>query len=319
MKYIDLHCDTLSKAYSHNVDDIGNWPLAMVDIDRLYKADCIAQFFAIYMPDERNEDFNDDEYILMLVELLKCNIKRYEDKIAYARNYGMLVENDRKQKISAFLTIEDGRSVNGCFEKIKKYYDLGVRLITLTWNSPNCFGYPNSFDKNIMEKGLTSFGMDAVSYMNDLGILVDVSHLSDGGFYDVCEVSKKPFVASHSNCRELSPHPRNLTDDMIRLLASKGGVIGVNIVPGFLSSDIGSRESFIDDVARHVVHMISKGGIECVCIGTDFDGTGGSIELNEPAKVQLLFERLKKMGIREDALGKIAYRNATRVIKDCIG
>jgi membrane dipeptidase len=319
MKYIDLHCDTLSKAYSHNVDDIGNWPLAMVDIDRLYKADCIAQFFAIYMPDERDEAFDDDEYILRLVELFKQNIKRYEDKIAYARNYGMLVENDRKQKISAFLTIEDGRSVNGCFEKIKKYYDLGVRLITLTWNSPNCFGYPNSFDKNIMEKGLTSFGMDAVSYMNDLGILVDVSHLSDGGFYDVCEVSKKPFVASHSNCRELSPHPRNLTDDMIRLLASKGGVIGVNIVPGFLSSDIGSRESFIDDVARHVVHMISKGGIECVCIGTDFDGTGGSIELNEPAKVQLLFERLKKMGIREDALGKIAYRNATRVIKDCIG
>ncbi|NLN04694.1 MAG: membrane dipeptidase [Clostridiaceae bacterium] len=319
MKYIDLHCDTLSKAYSHNVDDIGNWPLAMVDIDRLYKADCIAQFFAIYMPDERDEAFDDDEYILRLVELFKQNIKRYEDKIAYARNYGMLVENDRKQKISAFLTIEDGRSVNGCFEKIKKYYDLGVRLITLTWNSPNCFGYPNSFDKNIMEKGLTSFGMDAVSYMNDLGILVDVSHLSDGGFYDVCEVSKKPFVASHSNCRELSPHPRNLTDDMIRLLASKGGVIGVNIVPGFLSSDIGSRESFIDDVARHVVHMISKGGIECVCIGTDFDGTGGSIELNEPAKVQLLFERLKKMGIREDALEKIAYRNAARVIKDCIG
>ena len=144
------------------------------------------------MPDERDEAFDDDEYILRLVELFKQNIKRYEDKIAYARNYGMLVENDRKQKISAFLTIEDGRSVNGCFEKIKKYYDLGVRLITLTWNSPNCFGYPNSFDKNIMEKGLTSFGMDAVSYMNDLGILVDVSHLSDGGFYDVCEVSKSP-------------------------------------------------------------------------------------------------------------------------------
>jgi membrane dipeptidase len=230
-----------------------------------------------------------------------------------------LVENDRKQKISAYLTIEDGRSVNGSFDKIKEYYDLGVRLITLTWNSPNCFGYPNSFDKNIMEKGLTSFGKEAVSFMNEIGILVDVSHLSDGGFYDVCEVSKKPFVASHSNCRELSPHPRNLTDDMIRLLASKGGVIGVNIVPDFLSSDIRCRESFIDDVVRHVVHMINKGGIECVGIGTDFDGTGGNIELNEPAKVQILFDRLKKMGVSDDALEKIAYRNAARVIKECIG
>ena len=124
----------------------------MVDIDRLYKADCIAQFFAIYMPDERDEAFDDDEYILRLVELFKQNIKRYEDKIAYARNYGMLVENDRKQKISAFLTIEDGRSVNGCFEKIKKYYDLGVRLITLTWNSPNCFGYPNLLIKTSWKK-----------------------------------------------------------------------------------------------------------------------------------------------------------------------
>lgn len=109
--------------------------------------------------------------------------------------------------MSAVLTMEDGRMVNGEMEKLEYLYEEGVRAISLTWNGANCFGFPNSREKEIMEAGLTSFGKEALERMNELGILIDVSHLSDGGFYDVARISKKPFAATHSNCRALTPIP----------------------------------------------------------------------------------------------------------------
>lgn len=139
------------------------------------------------------------------------------------------------------LTVEDGRMVNGSFDRLEQLAKTGVRAIALTWNFENCFGAPNSRDPKIMSKGLSAFGKEAIEAMNELGILVDVSHLSDGGFYDVAKISKKPFVATHSDCRALAAHPRNLTDDMIRLLAQKGGVSGINFAPAFLDDTQGKQ------------------------------------------------------------------------------
>ncbi len=315
MKYIDLHCDTLSKAYKNRLNDIWSLPDAMADIQRLKEADVMAQFFAIYLPTAETDDFDkDDEYIIRLTEILKESIKGHNDVIEFASNIQTMSSNIKNSKISAFLTIEDGRSVNGEFNKIKEYYTAGVRLISLTWNSKNCFGYPNSYDNETMQKGLTRFGKEAIEYMNDLGIIVDVSHLSDGGFYDVAEISKRPFMASHSNCRTLSAHPRNLTDEMIKILSEKGGVMGLNFYSEFLKKN--SNVSDIDSMVLHIKHMIDKGGIDCVAIGTDFDGIGGELEIGEPTGMHLLFERLIKEGIKGEQLEKIAYKNAYRVIKD---
>src|SRR5699024_7042079 len=109
--------------------------------------------------------------------------------------------------------------------RLHEFYDAGVRLITLTWNYENAAGYPNSRDSSVMRKGLKPFGKVLIEEMNDLGMIIDVSHLSDGGFWDVARRSKKPFIASHSNARAVTSHPRNLTDEMIRAIAEKGGVI----------------------------------------------------------------------------------------------
>jgi membrane dipeptidase len=191
---------------------------------------------------------------------------------------------------------------------------LGVRLISLTWNGENCFGFPNSADPALMALGLKPFGIEAVREMNRLGVIVDVSHLSDGGFWDIRKHGAKPFVASHSNARALSPHPRNLTDDMIRALADAGGVAGVNYCPAFLSRDVTSGVSTVDLVVQHIGHLIKTGGEDCVSLGGDWDGITGDIELRGPEKMGILFDALADAGHPGRVIEKIAWGNALRVI-----
>ena len=143
-----------------------------------------------------------------------------------------------------------------------------------------------------------------------------MSHLSDGGFYDVAKISKKPFVATHSDCRALAAHPRNLTDEMIRILAEKGGVSGINFAPAFLDDTPGNEESRVSDMVRHVKHFIEVGGEDCVGIGTDFDGIRGHLEVGEPGQLALLFDALENAGITPRQIDKIASGNVLRVMKE---
>ena len=219
---------------------------------------------------------------------------------------------------SAVLTMEDGRAVDSSLDRLRQFYDQGFRAIALTWNMENCFGYPNSRDPEKMSLGLKSFGKDAVRYMQELGILVDVSHLSDGGFWDVAELCQKPFIASHSNCRALSPHPRNLTDEMIRALADKGGVAGLNFLPGFVEADTNADYSSATSIAKQARHMADVGGIECVAIGTDFDGFSGGAEISDCTKMDLLFTALEKEGFTSRQLELIARDNILRVMDDAV-
>ena len=323
MKYIDLHCDTLMKLSEVNEDqNLFKNTIASVDFDRMKKSRGMAQFFAIYLLND--EDFKemgkahipDDEYILKLRNVLLSEVDRNSDIIAMAYNYDDLMRNYSNNKMSAFLTIEDGRSVNGKFENLDKYYDLGVRLIGLTWNYENCFGFPNSRDPEIMNKGLKNFGKDAIEYMNHKGIIIDVSHLSDAGFYDIAKISKRPFIASHSNARVLSNHPRNLTDDMLKILGEKGGVAGLNFAPAFLNQDTTVRDSTIENMVKHLDHMKNKGGEDILSLGSDFDGITGNLEIDSSDKMPNLFQALRKSGWKEDLIEKLAYKNTLRVLKE---
>lgn len=215
-----------------------------VDVSRLYEAGTMAQCFAVFFPPKgvkktperivKEEpgkssfslpEANDDiDFFIKAKTILTNTLDKYSDKIAYAGNIADLQRNIETGKGSAFLTVEDGRAVDGRPDNLEWFYKQGVRMISLTWNHENCFGFPNSRNSEIMQKGLTEFGKEAIEVMNDLGIVVDVAHLSDGGFMDVARLSKVPFVASHSNARAVTNHQRNLTDDMIRMLADKGGV-----------------------------------------------------------------------------------------------
>lgn len=323
MNYIDMHCDTLEAALVQKKDTLWELPGAMVDVSRLKVAGAAAQFFAMFLPQRNEPEWFGlqkmpelEQLMMQMYGVFQNTLKQCSDTLAFAGNYKELEANQKAGKISAFLTIENGCPVDGRMENIKRYYDMGVRLMTLTWNDANCFGYPHSTRREEMEMGLTDFGKEAVSYMQELGMIVDVSHLSDGGFYDVADVAKRPFVASHSNCRALSPATRNLTDDMIKVLAEHGGVAGINFEPSFLNKDITDEVSRISCMCDHVEYFINVGGIECVGIGTDFDGIGGQFEIADCTAMESLFEELKRRGIHEDALDKIAWGNVARVIRD---
>ncbi len=299
LPYIDLHCDTLMAATLQGKKDIVHFPEAMLDVERLHKGGCSKQFFAIYMLPKDEMPMSDEAYIAALAEIFE-NSKPY---------FGHL---------TGYLTLEDGRAVEGKMENLDRFYDLGVRLISLTWNFENCFGWPNSKDSEIMNRGLKDFGREAVAYMQELGMLVDVSHLSDGGFWDVAQLCKKPFVASHSNCRALNPHSRSMTDDMIRALADHGGVMGVNFAPEFLTPDVSNRISRVADMVRHVQHMVQVGGMDIAAIGSDLDGIEGQLEIGSPDKMPLLFRELEKAGFHEADLEKIAWKNAQRVMDEAM-
>ena len=319
--YIDLHCDTLMTACLAGKNDIGHLDGAMADLERLRKGGCLAQFFAIFMLPESEKHLlepalmDDAAYIAKLREILLETIKLHPEALALAGNFEELEANRKCGKTSAFLTLEDGRAVDGKLEDLERFHELGVRLISLTWNGANCFGAPNSPDPAIMKQGLTSFGKDAVARMGELGIIVDVSHLSDGGFWDVADICKVPFVASHSNCRALAPHRRNLTDEMIRALADKGGVAGLNFAAPFLSEEPASTA---ERLAVHARHLADKGGVDCVAIGSDFDGISKDIEIDHPEKMGLLFDALARHGFSEDEIDKAASLNALRVIRETL-
>ena len=221
--------------------------------------------------------------------------------------------------MSGLLTFEDGRVIAGKLDNLDAYYKKGIRLISLTWNQENCFGFPNSTNPSIMERGLKDFGKDAVRRMNELGILVDVSHLSDGGFWDVVAISKKPFVASHSNSRDICPHVRNLTAEMIRALADKGGVAGINFGPEFIHPDKEKGKSNLEIMGRQIKELIKQGGTDCVALGSDFDGIEGDVEISSVDKVPLLFDYLHREGFSDDTIEKIAWRNIMRVMNDVLG
>lgn len=321
--YIDMHCDTLLRTYREDPERLYDGKDGMQGIKLMKEAGQMCQFFAVFFPPRQEEQdpplpATDEEFFSRLSETLKEQVTLHSDMIAMASNAQEIQENWEKGLASAFLTMEDGRMVNGKMERLKELYDTGVRAIALTWNYANCFGFPNSRDPEIMNKGLTDFGIEAIGEMNRLGIMVDVSHLSDGGFYDVAKYSSKPFLATHSNCRALTDHPRNLTDDMIRVLADKGGVSGLNFCAGFVSPEGARPESKIEYLVNHALHMIQVGGEDCIGIGTDFDGIEGPLEVSNPTEMEKLFDALHKKGLTPRQLEKMAYGNVLRVIRECI-
>lgn len=166
-----------------------------------------------------------------------------------------------------------------------------------------------------MKQGLKPFGKEVVEYMGELGMIADVSHASDGTFWDILKYAKGPVVASHSNCRAIADHPRNLTDEMIHALSDAGGVAGLNFYGPFLGNPVVSG---IEDMVRHILHMIKIGGSEFPAIGTDFDGFDGMkiLEIPDVSHMEKLWNALKKEGVSESQLDKIWYGNAVRILKN---
>lgn len=306
----DLHCDTIAVLAEQACESLRNNSLC-VDEKKLVQSNYLAQFFAVFVDgalypgqlEQANKliDFFERE-------LLQC------DKIVRAVSYQEVLHNQQQEKISALLSLEDGGILAGKLENLYAFYQRGVRLITLTWNYPNAIGYPN-FEWQYQMEGLTAFGKEVVREMNRLGMLVDVSHLSDAGFFDVVDIAVKPFIASHSNARALTNHPRNLTDEMIVCLSTYGGVIGLNFAAEFLGEVPKSR---ISDMVRHVNYIYEVGGADCIALGTDFDGTERNDEILHCGQIEHLLDALQKNGMTTTVLDKFMYKNCLRVCKECL-
>ncbi len=318
MSLIDLHCDTafLMSVMQEPIEFRRNH--LCVDLEKMKQADSMAQFFASFIHMKMFDGDYDRAYeaALAMLRRTKSEIEKNADMIRLARNYEELVTNHHEGLMSGVLTIEEGGIIDNKMERLEELYQEGVRLITLTWNFENCFGYPNSEEAVIMSRGLKPFGIEAVERMNELGMIADVSHLSDGGFWDVIRYSKKPVIASHSNARGECAHRRNLDDAMIRALAEKGGIAGLNFYPAFLSAE---QSANVDDLVRHLVHMYHVGGEDFVAIGTDFDGFEGALEgLEDMGKMPALYETLKKRKFTDSQIEKLFYKNALRIIQEVL-
>lgn len=326
-RYIDMHCDTLFKCAAYNTQQMYDLPDLMVDIRRLRQADALLQFFAVFVPprleDGSLEDLpgftDEDIYFQTAYDLFRKTVQDYPEEVLWIKDRETLMKLPETGKAGVLLSIEDGRILKGDLERLKDFYQKGVRLITLTWNHVNCIGYPNSEDPVLMSRGLTEFGKEAVEIMHALGMLVDISHLSDGGARDVLSISKKPVVASHSCSRACNPHPRNLSDALLHDLADRGGIVGLNFSPTFLpESPQPGGVSRISDMVRHVRHMLDIGGEDCLAIGTDFDGLMGESEIASPLEMEDLFTALSNAGISERIIEKIAWKNAYRVLSEAL-
>lgn len=319
MRLIDMHCDTIGKIM--DIDKQGDFHnnLCSVNIPEMKKAESLAQFFACftYLGDYIDNGGYDKcyEHALDMLSFFEKQMSIYEKDIAIARTYEEIQKNNQNGKLSAIITVEEGGILNGKMERLHTLYERGVRLVTLMWNYENCLGYPNSKDSVLMKNGLKPFGFEVVERMGELGMIVDISHASDGSFWDVIKSSQGPVVASHSNCRALCNHPRNLTDEMIRALAEKGGVSGLNLYGVFLGTP---NESRIDEMAAHLMHMINVGGSEFPAIGTDFDGFRGMDVLEIPmlSDMEKLWSYLKKKGLSEGQLEKIWNGNVLRILRE---
>lgn len=316
-KAYDLHCDTLMKLAKSG--DL-NGEKAMVTLAGLQQGGVALQCFADFVPTGMFPKFCRGALSNVMFNKLYRNYRammdRHSDTLFPVLCAADLDRAGKDGKTGVLLTIEDGGVMGSRLDNIRRYYDLGVRMVTLTWNHPNFIGYPHSRDPEEMAKGLTDYGRQAVGEMERLGMVIDVSHGSDALFFQVAEMVGKPFVASHSNARAVCGHTRNMQDSMIRLLADKGGVMGLNIGPEFLTD--GGRASRVEDMVRQILHIRRVGGSGVLALGSDFDGVRGDFEVAGPQDWPKLADALEKAGLTEDELEQMWWLNADRVLREAL-
>ena len=351
---VDSHMDTLQRVLIDRVDLSRRSPVGHSDIPRLKQGGVNAPFLALWVPTY----YKGAEAIRRTLDLRDAAQRLFDshpELIALALNAADVERITRSGRIAAILTVEGGHQIDDDLGVLRMYYRLGVRSMTLThFRSHN---WADSSTDKPLHNGLTDFGRDVVREMNQLGIIVDVSHVSDKTFYDVLAVTTKPVIASHSSCRAISDVPRNMTDDMLRALAKNGGVVGINFGEGFLNpkdaetlkADIArvadeptltgkaldryADEQFrkeqlehpttyatIDDAVAHIDHAVQVAGIDHVGIGSDFDGISAPPKgLEDVSKMPALAAALKKKGYSDADLRKILGGNTLRVLREVTG
>lgn len=315
MRIIDLHCDTILAGWRMPDLDLADGQETDITIQKLEKGGCLAQFFALWLPWKR---LDESPYTLLksMYDCYAAFIEKNKARIRPAYKVADIEANEAAGLPSALLAVEDSAFLEGKIERVQESYDMGVRLITLLWNHENSVGFPNSADPEAHMMGLKPFGIETVEEMNRLGIIIDVSHLSEGGFWDVARHSKKPFVASHSCARALRDHPRNLTDEQLKAVGEAGGVVGVNFESAFLAE--GTENTTYERIVAHLLHMKDKAGIDALAFGSDFDGIDCKGDFTDYLGFHGIVEAMEPHFTPAE-IDKICHGNALRVMREVIG
>ena len=327
MRITDMHCDTIMALMNttNNIYESEN----MIDLKKLQKGNYLLQCFAMFVPYASKDDpsYSPFEMCNKMIDRYYLEINKHKDIILPVYNYEDIENNIKNNKISSLLTIEEGGVCLGNIEFLRNFYRLGVRMMTLTWNFQNEIASPNidyfKIDRNKTEKpkfepnltdGLTEFGKQVVKEMNELGMVIDCSHLGDKGFYDVIELSNKPIVCSHSCSRTVCNHVRNMTDDMLFKLKENQGVVGINYCHAFIKEEEGIAT--VKDIVKHITYIKNLIGIDYIGLGSDFDGISNKdLELKDASMMDLLINELRNQNYSEDEIDKICFKNVLRVFK----
>lgn len=328
---------------------------SQIDFPRMKQGGMDAMFFAVYTSQgprtpEGHADAKRDA--LNQFDLIHQALKKYPNLAELATSPADAYRIQKAGKRAVFIGMENGYPVGDDLSMLQKYYDLGARYITLTHFANNLIGDSSTDPDGPMYGGLSEFGKKVVAEMNRLGILIDVSHVADSTFYDALALSKAPMIASHSNCRAICDFPRNMTDEMIKALAAKGGVVQVNFVSDYLKkpsdehraaktkirmSRVGkvatpdmeariqamsdsvskvyaSERASLSDIVDHIDHIVKLVGIDHVGIGSDFDGGGGVNGLEDVSQIENLTAELVRRNYSEADIAKIWGGNLLRVL-----
>ena len=353
---IDTHNDTMQRVLIEGVDLGQRLPDGMVDFPRLREGGMHAPFFALWVP----AYYPGSEAVRRTLDLRDAAQRvfdQYPDQVEQATSARDIVRITGQKKIAAVLAIEGGHQIDNDLAVLRMYRRMGIMAMTLTHFRNNDWA-DSSTDKPA-HNGLTDFGKQVVREMNAIGMIVDVSHVSDKTFYDALAVSTKPVIATHSSCFVYSDVPRNMKDDMFRALAKNGGVVGVNFGSSFLSQKdadelkkmitqhnaiepnlLGAEldafaaqdhaesgevhakvgNATVEDAAECIDHIVKLAGIDHVGIGSDFDGISNVPQgLEDVSKMPNLTAALLKRGYKEDDIKKIMGENYLRVVRDVVG
>ncbi len=307
----DAHCDTIYELRERGARLRSND--LCVDLERLKEFDGYIQVFAAYIDRERikKRPFGDcvDAFKECddLIGLYHTEAEKNADMFAACADFGGILKALEEKKTAGILAIEGADALEGELSNLNYFYDRGVRLITLTWNHDNELAGSIAGDSG---GGLTEFGREAVCAMFKMGIIVDVSHISKRGFWDVYELAKKynkPFVASHSNAYSICEHPRNLDDEQIKAIVETGGCIGINFYADFLSE---KGEAGVDDILKHMEYMIKLGAERNIGFGTDFDGMSRTPSgVSGVQNMGDVIKRMEKSGFSQEFVKNISYYN----------
>ena len=311
---IDSHCDTAMQ-FDKGVNFQQRDPQLLVDAHKMTEGMLDAACMVAYLEQQGRSDNE-----LLATTQKACDIiGRLKDMVGATKGFDIaltredLLRNKFEGKKSVVLGLENGYALGKDLKNIHKFWDMGVRYITLCHNGDNDI-CDSARKSNNEHGGLSDFGRTVVNEMNHLGMLIDLSHAAESTFYEVLERSQRPVACTHSSARALCNHPRNLTDDQLRALAQQGGVAQATFYPGFLRED---EQATVEDAVRHILHMIDIAGIDHVGIGSDFDGDGGVPGLASAADMVHLTRRLQAEGLTDDDLRKLWGANFLRILFPC--